>query len=364
MVLRVAVSVVAVVVIAWTLSSAVRTVILPRVTRSLLDRIVFRSLRWGFRGVARLREAYSWRDRVMALFAPVGLLVLVGVWLTLATAGFTAVYWAAEQRGWTEALHTSGSSLLTLGFAPVEGSAMRLVAFVEAALGLGLLALLITYLPTMYGAFSRRETLVAMLEVRAGTPPTAVEMLERFHRIGWTHRLPDMWTQWEVWFAEVEESHTSYPVLAFYRSPQPDRHWVPAAGTVLDAAALSLSTLDVERQPQAALMIRSGYIALRRIADFFGVEYDPDPDPTDPISIQRAEWEETLARLEEAGVPLKEDRDQAWADFAGWRVNYDTPLLALAELTTAPYAPWTSDRSAPGFRPVRVRRWGKTTLST
>jgi hypothetical protein len=295
----------------------------------------------------------------MAYYAPVGLLVLVAAWLALVTAAFTLMFWAVQQETLARAVYVSGSSLLTLGFSPVAGWAAHFLAFVEAALGLGLLALLITYLPTLYGAFSRREALVALLEVRAGSPPSAVEMLLRFQRIGWTHRLTDVWTDWERWFAEVEESHTSYPALLFFRSPQPDRHWATAAGTVLDAAALTMSCLDVERQPQAALALRAGYVSLRRIADFFGIEYDADPAPDDPISISRAEFDAAVDGLAASGLPLVADRDRAWRDFAGWRVNYDAVLLDLAELTMAPYAPWTSDRSAPHRRRPTVRRWGK-----
>jgi hypothetical protein len=344
---------------AWTVASAVRTVILPRSAQSVLSRVVFRSLRVVFRTVAGPNRSFSWRDRVMAYFGPVGLLTLVAVWLALVTFAFTLMFWAVEQQGWSVAYHESWSSLLTLGFAGVDGAGARTLAFIEAALGLALLALLITYLPTLYGAFSRRESLVALLEVRAGTPPSAVGMLERFHRIGWTDRLSDLWTDWERWFAEVEESHTSYPVLTFFRSPQPDRHWVTAAGTVLDAAALSMAVLDIDRQPQAALAVRAGFISLRRIADTFGIEYDADPAPGDPISITRDEFAAVVERLASQGVGLVADRGQAWRDFSGWRVNYDTVLLDLAELTMAPYAPWTSDRSAPRHRRPRVRRWGR-----
>lgn len=341
-----------------TVLAAVRTVVLPRATTNLLQRVVFRSVRVVFKTITSFSSTYAWRDSVMAMFAPTGLLTLVASWLGLITVGFMALFWSVEQQGWADAFHVSGSSLLTLGFAPVEGVPLQAVAFVEAALGLGFVALLITYLPAMYSAFSRRETLVAMLEVRAGSPPSAEEMILRFHRIGWTERMTDVWSDWEVWFAQVEESHTTYPALTFYRSPQPQRHWVVAAGTVLDAAALTLSSLDVPWQPQAALQIRGGYIALRRIADFFGIDYDPDPSPGDPISIDRDEFDAVLDRFDEAGVPIRDDRDQAWRDFTGWRVNYDAVLLSLADLTVAPYAPWTSDRSAPGHEQPRLRRWG------
>lgn len=358
MLLRIAVAAGGTVLVLGTLLSAVRTVVLPRATTSLLQRAVFRSVRAFFGGVSSFSSTFGWRDAVMAMFAPTGLLTLVASWLVLITGGFMGIFWAVEQQGVADAFLKSGSSLLTLGFAPVDGAVMQAVAFVEATLGLGFVALIITYLPAMYSAFSRRETLVAMLEVRAGSPPTAEEMILRFHRIGWTERLTDVWSDWEVWFAEVEESHTSYPALTFYRSPQPERHWVVAAGTVLDAAALTLSTLDVPWQPQAALQIRGGFLALRRIADFFGIDYDPDPEQGDPISIDRSEFDAVVDRLAADGVPIVEDRDRAWRDFAGWRVNYDAVLLSLAELTVAPYAPWTSDRSAPGRAQPRLRRWG------
>src|SRR6202011_1163656 len=143
------------------------------------------------------------------------------------------------------------------------------LTYTEAGLGLLLLTLLITYLPTIYGAFSRREASVALLEVRAGSPPTAVEMMIRFHRIGQTDRLAGLWRRWEQWFVEVEETHTSFPTLVFFRSPQPDHSWVTAAGTVLDAASLWLAAVEHPADPDAQLMIRAGTLALRRIANLY-----------------------------------------------------------------------------------------------
>lgn len=106
----------------------------------------------------------------------------------------------------------------------------------------------------------------------------------------------------------------------------------------MDAAALALSTVDVERDVQADICLRAGYLCLRRIADRFGVPHNPDPRPTDPISVTRGEWDDVVESLASQGVPMKPDRDQAWRDFAGWRVNYDTVLIELASLTTAPCA--------------------------
>jgi hypothetical protein len=209
-----------------------------------------------------------------------------------------------------------------------------------------MVALLIAYLPTMYNAFQQRELAVTMLEVRAGSPPSAVEMIIRFHRLHSLENLHGLWETWETWFAQIEESHTSLAALVFFRSPQPDHSWVTASGAVLDAASLMRSTVDVPADTQADLCIRAGYLALRRIADFFGVAYNAAAHfPDDPISIARMEFDACCSQLAAAGVPLTLDRDQAWHDFAGWRVNYDRVLLALASLTMAPYASWSSDRS-------------------
>jgi hypothetical protein len=115
--------------------------------------------------------------------------------------------------------------------------------------------------------------------------------------------------------------------------------------------------VDRPPSPDAELCIRAGYVALRRIADFFGIDHNPNPHwPEVPISIDRREYDQVCRELIEAGVPLKSDLDQAWRDFAGWRVNYDRVLLALASLTMAPYAPWSSDRSMIVRNDLRHRR--------
>jgi hypothetical protein len=164
-----------------------------------------------------------------------------------------------------------------------------------------------------------------------------------------------MFARCEQLFADVEETHTSQDELVFFRSPLPDRSWVTAAGGILDGAAFAASTLDRPRDPTAELCIRAGYLCLRRVAGFFSVSYDDDPAPTDPISVAREEYDEVYDQLAAVGVPLKPDRDQAWRDFSGWRVNYDTVLTALAALVMAPEAPWSSDRPS-SYRPPSLSR--------
>jgi hypothetical protein len=338
--------------------SALRTFVLPRGGSNPLTRLTFVGLRSLFNLFARESRTYEARDRVMALYGPVGLFGLVMVWLTLVFVGYTLIFFAVIVPTWHDAIELSGSSLFTLGFElPPRGLPGYILVFTEAATGLAILALLIAYLPTIYGAFSRREREVVRLATLAGTPPSAVELLRRYHNIAWTDHLPELWATWEQWFAELGETHTSLAVLTFFRSPSAHRSWVTAAGAVLDAAALAQSTLAIPWSPQAGLCIRSGFLALREIADYFDVRYDANPAPDTPISIARAEFDAVYQELGSAGVPVRPDRERCWRDFAGWRVNYDAPLLALAGITMAPYAPWSSDRSLRVRRPriVRVR---------
>ncbi|MBK8032451.1 MAG: hypothetical protein IPK17_23830 [Chloroflexi bacterium] len=344
-------------IVANTFLSAVKTVVLPRSANTKLSRTVFRSVRLAFDLRLRHADTYEDRDRIMALYAPIALLTLPMVWLAMVLIGYTLIYVGIEGMALYDAFKLSGSSLLTLGFERRDTVFGMIFEFSEAALGLVIVALLISYLPAMYSAFSKREALVTMLEVRANTPPSPYQMITRAHQISGLAQLSELWELWEVWFAELEESHTSLAALVYFRSPLAGRSWVTSAGAVLDSAALMLSTVDMPNDPQAQLMIRSGYLALRRIADFFNISYDADPKSTDPISIAQDEFDQLYDSLAEAGVPLKADRDQAWRDYAGWRVNYDRVLLALAALTMAPYAPWVSDRSLP--RGTMYRRNGK-----
>lgn len=309
------------------LSSAVRTFVVPRAQNAFLTRSVFISVSRLFNLYIGWRkiDTYEGRDRVLAYFAPVTVLILPLVWVTYIILGYMFIYWAMGVRGWDQAFTVSGSSFLTLGTTPFIALPITIVQFTEATLGLGMVALLISYLPTMYSQFSHREAAVEMLVVRAGSPPSAVEMITRIHRIRGLDYLHEMWETWEVWFTELEESHTSLSPLIWFRSPQPENSWLTAAGTIMDAAAIVTSSIAMPADPSAQLCIRAGFIALRRIEEF-DAAYD---------------------ELAAAGVSMKPDRDQCWLDYAGWRVNYDEVLLFLANITQAPYAPWISDRGRP-----------------
>jgi hypothetical protein len=338
--------IVGIAIVARSVFSAIQTFVLPRSARDKLTTLVFLSVLRLFDLPLKRTTSYEQRDRIMAYFAPIGLLTLIPVYLILIFVGFAAMYWAVGNVGSIgQALKVSGSSIITLGYAAPGDPADGVLMVAEAAIGLILVAVLIAYLPTIYSAFQRREQAVTLLEVRAGSPPSAIEMISRYNRIHGLDRLSAVWPAWEAWFADIEESHTSLVALVFFRSPQPEHSWVTAAGAILDAAALARSTVNMPVDPQADLCIRAGFIALRRIADYFRIAYNSTPLPGDPISISHEEFDLAYDQLAAANVPLKPDREQAWRDFAGWRVNYDTVLLTLAAITMAPYAPWSSDRS-------------------
>jgi hypothetical protein len=329
-----------------TLLSAIRATILPRGVQNRASRMVLDVVRTAFRLRTRRLTSYDRRDRIMAMLAPIVLLTLLATWLILIITGYTLMYLAITDRSFEKSLELSGSSVFTLGTTSDPHIGPLLLSYTEAGLGLLLVALLITYLPSIYGAFSRRENGVALLQVRAGNPPQASTMLIRFHRIEEVqYRLTELWRQWEGWFADIEETHSTFPILVFFRSPQPERSWITMAGALLDGASFWASSIEHPKDPDVQLCIRAGTLALRRIADLNRLTYDPDPSPDDPITVARSEWDAAMAEMELAGLPLLPDREQAWQAWKGWRVNYDTTVLKLARLVEAPVAPWVSDRS-------------------
>lgn len=333
-----------------TLLSVVRSTVLPRAVQSRIAGTVVTGVRTAFRLRAKQSSSYEDRDRIMAMLGPIALLATLAIWLCLLIAGYALIFGAITRYSVSHCLELSGASIFTLGTTSDPRLGPSLFCYSEAALGLLIVALLITYLPSIYGAFTRREAGVSLLTVRAGSPPRASTMLIRYHRIEERrYQLRELWRQWEQWFADIEESHTTFPILVFFRSPQADRSWVTAAGVLLDGASLWAGCVEHPLDPDAQLCIRAGFLALRRIADSLQIQYNPDPAPDDPIMVTRSEWEEAMAEMEADGMPLIADREEAWQAWRGWRVNYESALLQLARLTEAPVAPWVSDRTPINF---------------
>ena len=349
---HVAMAAVGILLVLEVMSSAIRAMLLPRGVPVRVVQAVTLVLQVVFHLRAGTSPTYEKRDRIMATFGPVALLSTLVTWMSMIFVGFMLLYVALLGLPFVGAAELSGSSIFTLGTTAYHHLGGELLTYAEAGLGLLLLTLLITYMPSIYTAFSRRENGVALLRTRAGNPPRAVTMLIRYSRIAEGDRLSnvweDVWRAWESWFTDIEETHSSFSILAFFRSPQPEESWVTAAGTVLDAASLWVSSIAHPRDPDAQLCIRAGFITLRRLASLYDLPFDSDPSPGDPITITRQEWEEAVEEMSDAGIPVRADRDAAWESFKGWRVNYDSVLLNLARMLEAPPTPWVSDRSPVG----------------
>jgi len=335
------------------MASAIKSTVLPRAVQNRLVTLVVVSTRVIFRMFLRHSASYERRDRVMAFYGPVTVIAELATWMALIVIGYSLMFLGVETSSVKRAVELSGSSVTTIGTTASSHLATQLLTYSEAGFGLVLLTLLITYLPSIYQSFSRRENGVGLLAVRAGSPPSATTMLIRYHHIeDVNYRLTELWRTWESWFVDVEETHSSYPILALFRSPHSNQSWVNSAGALLDAASLWVSAIEHANDPDAQLCIRAGFLSLRWIASNFGIPFDPDPAPDDPISITRAEFDSAYDEMADAGIGLKPDREQAWTAFSGWRVNYDTVLLNLARFVEAPPVPWVSDRSP--LRPEQI----------
>ena len=348
--------------------SVIGTLVVPRRVRSALTRLVAVSVRRGFQLVAD-RLSYAGRDRVLAAQAPVQLIAQIVAWLASFELGFGLLLWPfVSSGGLVAALVQAGSSLCTLGYFAPGARGPAALDDLAALAGLGTVALQIGYLPTLYAAFNRRETLVAMLESRAGVPSWGPELLARTHYgmgtgVSGVDELPELFEQWENWSADVSESHSTYPTLMTFRSPNPLASWVTAQLAVLDAAALYLSLLaEPRRAISARLCLRSGFTCLRTVARAVGADVSDDPDPDQGINLTYDEFARSVARLRAVDFPITRSPEEAWPEFVGWRVNYEAAAYAIAYRVNAPPALWSGPRHwhAEPIPPVRPQTFRVT----
>jgi hypothetical protein len=325
----------------YTVVGAIRAFVLPRNDVIIINKWTYLSIRRLFTGLTSLFNTFAQRDRIMAMYAPISLVALDIVWLLLVAAGYTAIYWAIGEGSWLACFKFSNSALLTLGSEKAVSTAGSILSYSEATLGLLLITLLISYLPTIYQAYSRRELVVARLERRAGTPVSAPGLLVWLHRSGSLLDHGPQWEAWEGWFMELEETHTSLPILAFFRSPQPGRSWITAMGTILDSAALVMSTVDQPRDARIELCFKAGCIALNRISRYFQERTRSVPAPyvgaSDPMKDPtRDEFMRAYELLADTDIPLIADRNAAWEKFHLLRSRYSHAVEYVAKLTMAP----------------------------
>jgi len=328
-----------------TLMSVITTLVLPRRASSRIQLYVGRGTLQVFSRISHRFETYESRDRFLALQAPLYLIAILATWLAILLLGFGLMLWPfMHEGGLVHALTVSGSSLFTLGFAADSGVAPRLIIFAAAAAGLTIVALQIAYLPVLYGAFNRREVLVTMLDSRAGSPAWGPELLARSELVDNVHNLGLLYQRWEEWAADVAETHASYPVLLWFRSPHPYRSWVIGLLAVLDAAAMQLATQPLQAPSEARAFLRMGYMCLRDLASVVGLSFESDPKPDDPIQLTEDSFQDAIHHLDDVGWPMGRDAASAWIHFRGWRVNYESLAYRLADAVNAPPALWAGPR--------------------
>ncbi len=303
-----------------------------------------------FRFFADKTRSYEHRDRILAVQAPVQLIAQIFAWLALYQLGFGLLVWSSGNGGLGSAMEQAGSALCTLGYLVPHAGGVAALDSLAALAGLGTVALQIGYLPTLYAAFNRREALITMLDSRAGVPSWGPELLARTHYglgsgVSAVGELPELFEAWEQWSADVSESHTTYVPLIWFRSPRPLSSWVTAQLAVLDAAALYVALLPNARGLiQARLCLRGGFTCFGNIARALRIPIPEDADPSDGISLSYEDFLEAIERLRQVDFPVERPVEDAWADFLGWRVNYEAAAYALAWAADAPPALWSGPR--------------------
>ena len=321
------------------------TLVLPRRPRGF-ERIsleINSMVRLTFIGLSQMARRYETKDAILAPTGPVCIVAQLISWAIGLIVAFTLMLYATTHSV-ANALQQATTSIFTVGAIHPGGAENIALDITVGATWLVIVTLQIAYLPSLYASFNQRESLVAMLESRSGVPAWGPEILMRHQIVGITDTLPDFYSSWEEWSAELAESHTTYPVLLLFRSPEPWYSWLVGLLSVLDAAAMHLALAPTKASSQARLCLRMGFTALNRIAVTLGWEVETDPNPAGPIMLTYEEFEEAVNMMREAGFEMERSAEQAWPEFVGWRVNYEKVAYRLAAHIIAPPAPWSGPR--------------------
>ena len=344
------------------LLDAFETVVLPRrVTRRVRFARFFYRITWiPSAAWARRISSSRRRESFLGFFGPLSLIMLLSVWANGLIFGFGVLHWAIESpldasaapHAFGTYIYLSGTTFFTLGYGDVTPTAPagRVIAVFEAGIGFGFLALIISYLPVIYQAFSRREASISLLDARAGSPPSAAELLRRHgHNI---QELEQLLRDWERWAADLLESHLSYPVLCYYRSQHNNQSWLTALTAVLDASALVMVGIDGASRRQAQLtfaMARHAVVDLAQIFIAAPRELTIDRLPADELDHLRA-------ALREAGVRLATGA-KAEQLLSELRAMYEPFVSTLADFLFIQLPPWVP--TAETYDNWQTSRWGR-----
>lgn len=339
------------VLIATALIDAFETIVLPRrVSRRLRVATFFYRLSWPlFAGLSRRIRNDGRREAILSYYGPSSLLLLVAVWAIFLIAGFAAVHWGIGsnlrisadsqpiQGDFALDAYFSGTTFFTLGLGDVlpDSAPARWLTVIEAGIGFIFLALLISYLPVVYQMFARRETNVSLLDQRAGSPPTATELIRRNVTGGDVRDLEALLHNWENWVGDLLESHLSYPTLAQFRSQHENQSWLGALAAILDvsAAVMACGTSPLVRQ--ASFTFAVGRHAVGDLTNLFGIEPHQPPEPRMDDATEKMLWQTAHSTgLVHAPNPSANDRLRAI------RSVYEPYLQALSEYLLMDLPPW------------------------
>jgi hypothetical protein len=334
-----------VIIVIW---DAFEVIILPRrVTRRFrLSRFFYRNFWRIWKTLASLVPAKKARESAFGIFGPISLLILVAVWAIGLVYGFALMQYGAgsavsvaisgANSFWTD-IYLSGTTFFTLGLGDVvpRSSLARALIVTEAGLGFGFLAGVIGYLPFIYGSFSKREVSITLLDSRAGTPPTAGELLRRHSYPYGADTLRELLKEWELWSAELMESHLSYPVLAYFRSQHDNQSWIASLTAILDTCALIMVGVEGACERQAELTFAIARHAVVDLSQVFGTS--PRPLPQDRLPA--AELRRIRDVLAQHGLKLN-DGEAANTRLIELRNMYEPYIFALATYLNQTLPPW------------------------
>jgi hypothetical protein len=329
------------------LLDAFETVVLPRrVQRSFRLTSWFYRRTWiPYRSLAGRIPSRARRENFLSYFGPLSLIFLLILWAAGLIFGFALLQYgvgehfrlSGEPLSFGLLVYHSGETFFTLGYGDIIPSSglARALAVVEAGLGFGFLGVVIGYLPTIYSSFSRREIEISLLDARAGSPPSAAELLSRFANSPQQAVLDQIFKDWERWAAEVLESHLSYPALSFFRSQHNNQSWLGALVTILDASALVIAGVDGLRSEQAKITFAMARHAVVDLAQVVNALYNPNA----PDRLSEQELNRLRQKLAERGIKLHEGA--AFEEkLDHLRSQYEPYAVAIALNLSITLPPW------------------------
>jgi hypothetical protein len=357
------------------LLDAFETVVLPRRVQRH-----FRITAWFYRNTwrpwARLTsriKSQTRREAFFGYFGPLSMIVLLVLWAFSLIFAFALLQYGSGEHlvsgnqkiNFGLLMYHSGETFFTLGYGDVTPASgvSRVIAVFEAGMGFGFLAIVIGYLPTIYSAFSRREIEISLLDARAGSPPSAAELLVRASSSPDQRTLDQLFRDWERWAAEVLESHLSYPVLSFYRSQHSNQSWLGALVVVLDATALVITGIDDVSNEQARWTFKMARHAVVDLAQVVNAHYDPNA----PERLSSEELAQIRTQLAQKGLQLR-DSAEAEQKLTQLRMQYEPYAIAMARNLYISLPPWIRTdkirdnwQAGPWDRIIQARALGKMT---